>query len=399
MKTTNPLLSHASRFEYLLMILFVLASGAKVWLGSLSSAGAFILFFFFSFYYHLKKNHTLKINKSFGFVIFVWGWSILSYICNGSPLQDNSMLGYMVCLFSTYLFIASFSFDKFRYILTNVVYYICLIGVPVFFLNELGVLPTVIRTLGDADYKLFGPFTLGWPWDFHRFSGIWHEPGACQIVLNSVLWLNYDKLCKWEWERQELRKIIVIIIGSLVTLSTGSYMCLMLLAASVVLNLNIRSSHRFLLYLSIFIVAIGAILIMFNSSVVQSKLFSDEENISKVQRTADILAFWEMSIEHPVLGYGVGTESFWKVSTSLGNTHNSSGVMTYLASLGYPWLLMFCIYIWRGIGHIVDSKSKILLLVAIILMQFNEKFIEYPITNMFIFYFLDYKKNMRYGKS
>ncbi len=36
------------------------------------------------------------------------------------------------------------------------------------------------------------------------------------------------------------------------------------------------------------------------------------------------------------------------------------------------------------------GKASIILLIAVVMMQFNEKFIEYPITNIFIFKFASY---------
>lgn len=377
--------------EYFLVLLFLLTSGAKFWVGTLSPAGAFMLFFIFSLYYHLRRHrYKVSLNRSFLFILFVMIWSICSLVLNGMSMQDNSMLGYIVCMMGTYLMVSSFHFVEFRRKLTNVTYWICLIGIPIFGLNELGLLPAMYRTFGDTTYKLFGPFTLGWPNDFHRFTGLWHEAGACQIILNSVLWLHFDNISRWTWKKGELRKLMVILAGSLVTLSTGSYMCLMLLGCAVVMNLKIKSRNKALIYLGVLVVAAAAIVLMFNSSVVQNKLFADEESVSLLERTSDIIAFWTMAIQKPLFGYGVGTSAFWTVSTQLGNTANSSGVMTYLASLGFVWLLMFLVSVWKGVSKVIRGKARLFMLAAVVLMQFNECFIEYPITNMFIFFFMGY---------
>lgn len=380
------------KIKYWLLALFLLSSGAKVWVGILTPAVASLFFLIVSFLYHRKVHHgRICYNKGFEFLIFSVIWSIISFVVNGTQLQDNSMFGYAVFLLGAFFFISSFDFTDFRNKLLDIVCALCLIGVPVFILNEFEYLQgTIYYNFPDSQYKLFGPFTLGWPNDFHRFAGIWHEAGACQIVLNSTLWLFCDNIIKWSWEKGQLKKIIIVVIGTLATLSTGGYMCLMLLVCAYVVNLKISGTKKFVLYPVVLLLSTVLLYVMYYSPIIQEKLFADEDHISLVRRSADILAFWDMAQTNPMLGYGLGTKEFWDVSTKLGNTANSSGIMTYLASLGFPWLIMYLTYTWKGIGRFLSGKERFFLLLAVILMQFNEKFIEYPITNMFIFTFLSY---------
>ncbi len=381
-------------WDYFVITLFLITSGATFWVGFLTAGVTFSFFFLVAlvntFFVKTEYSNTLNLSVAFiGLVIFL---CYLNYVVYQPSYIDNSMVGYIVCMIGAYLVISNYDFLYFRRILTNIVYALTIVGIPVFLLFELGVLPTYeIAVQSGNDYVMFLIYTLGWPYSFDRFSGIWHEPGACQIILNTILWLYFDKFVKWNWEEGELRKVLVILIASLLTMSTGGYMVLMLLILAVVMHIRIEGRYKTLIYVAMLTFAVAALILMFTSPVVQNKLFNDDEdNVSKLERLSDILALWQMTLERPLLGYGIGSDEFWKMSDLYGNTACSTGILTYSASLGFPWLLVFIVFLWLGIRRMNYGKASIFLLIAILMMQFNEKFIEYPITNIFIFKFASY---------
>lgn len=380
-------------WDYLLIFLFIVSSGAVFWHG-FSPAIAFSVFFVFSLanVFFVKRNFGKGGNNSFLFIPLIIILCIINYLVYSIELKDNSTFGYIVSLSGAYFVISRYDFYYFRKILTNIVYYITLFGLIVFLLSELNVLPVYVVTLAGSDYTMFLFYTLGWPDMFHRFSAIWHEPGACQIVLNTVLWLHFDKFCSWNWDSKQLKKCIVILIGSIATLSTGSYLVLMLMLISVLLKVKIKGKHKVIIYTLLVIAAPIIIYVVFNSPVIQNKIFDAEgEHISKINRLSDINALWRMTLERPVLGYGLGSVEFWKISDAYGNTACSTGILTYSASLGISWLVLFLVFLWRSIKKMNIGNAAIFLFSAIVLMQFNEKFIEYPITSIFIFSFNTYK--------
>lgn len=381
-------------WDYFVITLFLITSGATFWVGFFTAGVTFSILFLVALFNTIcvKTDYSNTLNLSAVFIGLVIFLCYLNYVVYQPNYIDNSMVGYIVCLIGAYLVISSYDFQYFRSILTNIVYVLSLVGIPVFLLFELGVLPTFeIAVQSGKDYVMFLVYTLGWPYSFDRFSGIWHEPGACQIILNTVLWLYFDKFVKWHWEEGELKKIMVILFASLLTMSTGGYMVLMLLILAVVMHMRIEGRYKTLIYLAMFIFAVAALILMFTSPVVQNKLFNDDDdNISKLERLSDILALWQMTLERPFFGYGIGSEEFWQMSDLYGNTACSTGILTYSASLGFPWLLVFVLFLWFGIRRMNYGKASVLLLIAILLMQFNEKFIEYPITNIFIFKFASY---------
>lgn len=383
-------------WDYFLVFLFLVTSGAVFWHG-MSPAFAFTSLLFFAWINAatVRKNFGKISNNSFLFVIFISSLCVFNYVIYTPQFQDNSEVGYLVILTATYLVVSRYDFYYFRHLLTNIVYYITLFGLVVLGLYEVGVLPSYSLTLpSGTQYTMFLIYTLGWPLDFHRYSGIWHEPGACQIITNTVLWLYYENFTKWNFEKGQLKKLLVLFLGSILSLSTGSYMVLMLLIIAVVMKIRIRSRYKFIIYVFIFLLTTIGLYLMFNSSVVQNKLFDSEgEHVSKVSRLSDINALWKMTIERPILGYGLGTTDFWDISDNYGNTACSSGFLTYSASLGFTWMLTFVLFVWKGIKRLKIGIGGAFFFVAIILMQFNEKFIEYPITNMLLFQFASYKIN------
>ena len=384
-------------WDYFVVMMFLFTSGATFWVGSLSAAVTFILFLFVALInsMHIKQDFLIVSNSSITFVYCIVSLCLINYAIYQPEYKDNSMIGYSVCLIGAYMIISRYDFFYFRKLLTNVVYWLSIIGIHIFALSELSVLPTQsLLTQSGTVYTMFGIYTLGWPELFHRYTGLWHEAGACQIILNTVLWLHFDNIVEWTWEKGMKVKIIIIFFASILTMSTGGYIVLMLLFLAVVLNLKIESNHKFLIFVVVFAISVIAAILMFNSSVVQNKLFDAEgEHVSKLERLSDINALWEMTLERPLLGYGLGSVEFWQKSDEYGNTACSTGLLTYSASLGVTWLLVFVFYLWKGISRFNLGKASIFLLIAVLLMQFNEKFIEYPITNIFIFQFASYLKS------
>lgn len=381
-------------WDYFVVTMFLITSGATFWVGLLTAGITFSIFFVVALFncFCVKKEFQNIFNPSVSFIYLIIILCFINFICYQTEYKDNSMIGYLICIISAYLVISQYDFYYFRKVLTNVVFVISVIGIPIFFLYEIDLLPTQeISVQSGKDYTMFYIYTLGWPYAFERFTGIWHEAGACQIILNSVLWLHFNNIVNWKWERGQLIKLLVILIASFLTMSTGGYLVLMLLFLSVVVNLKIESKHKVPIFIIVFAVAALSVILMLNSNVVQNKLFDAEgEHVSKMERISDVVALWQMTLERPLLGYGIGTVEFWDMSDQYGNTSCSTGLLTYSASLGFTWMFVFVFFLWKGIQQMGFGKASVLLLVAVLLMQFNEKFIEYPITNLFIFRFASY---------
>lgn len=398
---TDRTTDKVSLWDYFVVMMFLITSGATFWVGLLTAGITFSIFFVVALINCLcvKKGINNIFNPSVNFIYLVIILCLINFIIYQPEYKDNSMIGYLICIISAYLVISQYDFYYFRRILTNVVFVISAVGIPIFLLFEYDILPTQeISVQSGKDYTMFYIYTLGWPYPFGRFTGIWHEAGACQIILNSVLWLHFNNMINWEWEKGQLIKLLIILIASLLTMSTGGYLVLMLLflsvvinLKSVVINLKIERKHKIPIVIIVFAITVLSLVLMISSDVVQNKLFDAEgEHVSKMERISDVSALWQMTLERPLLGYGIGTVEFWNMSDKYGNTSCSTGLLTYSASLGFTWMFIFILFLWKGIRQMGLGKASFLLLIAVLLMQFNEKFIEYPITNLFIFRFASY---------
>ena len=384
-------------WDYCVVALFLATSGAVFWKGQLSASIAYPFLLIIAYVNAFIINREEKrYNPSLLYIYACAFLCMLNFMVNLDSLEDNSMFGFFFSMVATYLIISSYDFFYFRKILTNIVFVIVLVGMPIFALSEMSILPTSIM-MDNTGYQFinFGIYTLGWyPYPFERFSGLWHEPGACQIILNTVLWMHFDSITHWKWEKGQLLKCIVILIGSLLTLSTGSYLVLMLLGVAAIFNMEIKGNHRFLIFLLLLIIVLPVIYFIFTSPVIQNKLFDadGQEMESKIIRYADMNALWQMVLDKPILGYGIGTEGFWETSYKYGNTTTSSGILAYAASLGCSWLVVYLFILWRSCRRLELGKGLPFLIVAVVIMQFNEYFIEFPISCIFLYEFLSYSK-------
>lgn len=383
-------------WDYWIVTLFLITSGTVFWKGQLSASLAYPFLLIMALINSFIVNRERRYNSSQLYIVACAFLCLLNFMVNLDSLEDNSMFGFFFSMIATFLIISSYDFFYFRKILTNVVFVIVLIGIPIFALSEMSLLPTGIM-IDDAGVSFisFSIYTLGWyPYLFERFSGLWHEPGACQIVLNTVLWMHFDSITQWRWEKGQLLKCIVILIGSLLTLSTGSYLVLMLLGIAVIFNIEIKGRHKFLMMILLLIIVLPIIYLIFTSPVIQNKLFDAEgqEMKSKLVRYADMNALWMMIQDKPVLGYGIGTVGFWETSYEYGNTTTSSGVLGYAASLGCSWLIVYLFFLWKSCKKLEIGRGLPFLIIAVIIMQFNEFYIEYPISCVFLYEYFSYSK-------
>lgn len=376
-------------WDYFLATLFVFSSDAVCWFMYLTPAVCFSSLLFFSLINFLKQNG--RNNKSSKFIIISSIFIFFNGYVYEFNYQNNSAAGFVIAQIATFLFLASYDFYYFRKIITDVVFVICLLGIPLYIATEIGLLSYSIFVAGNAKFLSVGPFIMGWEFPFHRFAGVWHEPGACQIILNFILLIHLKDIQKWHMEPGRLKQIVLIVVALILTKSTGGYLCFMILMVTALINMQISDNKKYIVWpLAIFVTCIAAYF-LFNSETIQNKIFVDDsENISKQMRTADALALWQMSIERPLLGWGLGSEAFFQRSIALGNLTSSSGILKFAASMGWLWVFILLRYYWVGIRKIFPVKSALFILLAYVIMMNNEDFIEFPISNLLLFTFASY---------
>lgn len=376
-------------WDYFIATIFILTSDAVFWHIKLTP-GVSITFFLIVSFLTFRKNYG-KYNNSIYFFFITLLFIIGNYIFYLPTFKNNSSFGYIVCSLGTFYCLASYDFYYFRKIITDVVYVICGIGIVLFVLFEFNLLPIKQSTVGGIPFLTFGPYIYGWDSPVMRFSGIWHEPGACQIVLNFILWIHLDCIQSWKWERKQLKKVSVIFIASILTESTGGYISIMLLLLAIVSNIKLKVKHKKTVYITICFFIFILIYLLYASDAIQNKLLAGSTvSESKIIRTLDMTSMWKLSIERPFLGYGLGSWDFYLYSSKLGNISSSSGILKFAACCGWIWVISNLYFIWKGARKITNYKSAIFMLIAYLVLMMNEDFMEYPISSIFLYSFASY---------
>jgi O-antigen ligase len=333
----------------------------------------------------LFAGRKISLNYSILYVIFYIVLQFFSFFYNDGVWEDSTWLFRdIVLIVATYLYISSVSFYKFRIIFTNIVYVLCLLGIPIFLLNEVGLLPVYRVQVGNESFRCFGIYTLGWTENFHRFSGIFHEPGSWQILLNLTLWLNADIIIgSNKLDKNQLFKYVVIIIGLLITFSTGGYIAFALYLIAFVVCKKFYGSFKYVLYIVLFLTIIFSLIILYNSDVVQNKLFG--YHISTETRTNNFNACLRIASEHPFFGCGNNTRIFKAKSEAYGNLTSSAGVITYTAMLGFCWLFVFLFVVWKTAKRLYHRLVlQILFIGAFLAMNMNEAITYTPLISLFL---------------
>lgn len=387
----NKVLKYDKKFDYFIATLFIFTSGSVFWLTAFSHAVAYILLLLVAALNVIRKKR--RLNNSWHFILIVVVMCLINAIILQRKYQDNSMLGYIACITAAYLIISQYNFHYFVKLLTNVLVVILAFGIPVYFLCSFDILPSYHKQMLGSTYMMSGYiFTIGWYNPFGRFSGIWHEPGACQIILNTLLWLNFKKIQNWDLSKYDKIKFTIIIIGILITKSTAGYLVFLTFLLAIGFTSKIRNRHRLVIYMILCICMISASIVLFNDDVIQKKLFNEpgKESVSKHGRKNDAIAFITIANQHPLIGVGIGTDLFFEKSREYGMTARSSGILLYTASLGYPWLLLVLYTFFVRIRRMKLGKATLFLYISVLIMENNEMFMEFPITSLFIFKFHSY---------
>lgn len=381
-------------FDYIMVVLFVLTSGTMLWVHGLGASLSYTIYVLCGFIHYIRQKGD--VSKSYGFVLAVLTFISLNFVFYMPVYEENSTFGYIFTVIGSYFVISSFDFYKFRAMLLDILCWITAVGVCLFVLVDEGILTPSYMMFGQTTYAMIGPYAFGWPYLFERYAGIWHEPGAGMIPLMMISWLYLDDFCKLKLTKEEWKKFLVIFIGILFTKSTGCYMNFMLLLCSVVFNMNIKSKWKPVIYALTFVVFAVSLVLIFNSDVIQEKLF--EDSVSKEGRTGDASALFQMANER-LLGYGIGTAEYWQLSRRLGNTADSSGFLKFAASLGWGFILSWALFLIRYLKKVYSLKQTICVFVAILMLMFNECYMEYPISLIFMYSFYSYRKDIQYSFS
>ena len=143
---------------------------------------------------------------------------------------------------------------------------------------------------------------------------------------------------------------------------------------------------------------IAACYYIFNSDVIVDKFAQDSTEGAQTSyaiRRMDNLSMLTMAIEQPLFGYGYQTVEFENRASYLGNFSSSNGILYMAACAGIWWVIFYVIFLYVNIRK--QGMPMPLLVVAIfILLQCNERFVELPISYVFLTAFCLNHKTKKY---
>ena len=318
--------------------------------------------------------------------IFIFIVLVNRFIFNPN-VTNNIWLALIIGGLGSFFFYSSFGFIRFRELLLNSVAILTIISIIVCVLDMLRILPVSYVNIGGSDQTMFLCFCVGRGGHFDRMASIWHEPGACQIILNSVLFLYIPLIKQRAASRGQIRKLLIIATGVIFTQSTTGLIILLFIAVLMMQRNNDKNIGRRVLSLTLAVVFIA---LFMGSDIIQEKFDEENTESSFIIRRQENIACLTMALEKPLVGYGIATKEFYDKSLNLDNLNSSNGLLQFAAFLGFLWLLIYLISAGSTIKKMNLQSSTFLLIILFVLLQSNEAFVEYPISYLFVCRFKNY---------
>lgn len=189
-----------------------------------------------------------------------------------------------------------------------------------------------------------------------RLCGLFWEPGVCAIYLNVQLYLYF-------YSRQIERKkwkLIVNLIGLLLTQSAAGYCVMMIILFSLVYK-NKYFNKSLKIGLSIFILLICIVVVIIKKNADINNL----ANYSYGLRVSDIYNGLSIYIRHPFFGTGYGNNTLFVANDRFGRG-SSNGLISWMYMMGtYGMLFALCPFIMNIKCHRYDNQILWLIIVLI----------------------------------
>ena len=370
------------------VLLILIASGSQAFYRfHVSITLLFFLLFSVFFYIHYPYKSNIR---SLPFVNYYCLYILFNFfVLNSNHTDSLRVVPYVVFAVGSFLILSKISWPVLVDRLIVIVGYLAAISIVVFVIGELNIIsPRIVDYNGVGVFMLFF-HVIGWEEPFHRLAGIYWEPGAYQIVLNSTLLIAINFL--FDKPKAEIKGyykyLLLIFVGSILTFSTTGYVILFIIAVYYFyLKYKFNKQGNLNVFRLSFIIACVASVayFVFMSAPIQKKMSQLESGgyNSTMVRQADNLALIQMIAEKPIFGYGLASKEFNKRSEQLDNITSSNGDLFFAANFGLPFFLlvmMFC-YIKAKALNLPPFFNVILFF----MLNIGECFLYYP----FVFIFL-----------
>lgn len=348
-------------------------------------ATAFLLCFL------VRPNLLQSSSRVIGYIVF---FVLINQFLLQSSMVSFDFIRIIIYGIGSFFIISSVNFYSFREKLLKVLTLFLIPSIIVQILYMSSLISSHPFEIGDrVFYMSLGIFNVEWAGVDTRMSSIYWEPGQCQLVIVLVMSLFFDELVRIKNLFHLVKKYGVLFFALVMTNSTMGYLCLGYILMIIMLS-NMKGQKNKLLFLLYLAVALFFSYVILQSAVVQDK-FEQREEVNQMTsfaiRASDNIALFNITMDSPFLGVGIGTELFDSLSDKYDNITGSNGWLWLSATCGIPFLLFYLVNIFKKIKLMNSGVNPYVILFLIVLTQANEWGVFFPILFLYMFRYADYE--------
>lgn len=337
-----------------------------------------VTLFFFGWSVFLLLKHKIVKKQNFNTWLVISSTFLVTNLINiqNSPNWIAVVL-FLVQLCTICIFQSIFDIKKIYECVVKSMVVISLISLITFFIRESGssILDAFVikQSINASRYEyIYTPWhTIGWNVDFHRNAGPFWEPGmfACYLAISICILLFSDTI-KFDKTKKNVY-FFIFIITILSTSSTTGFLVLGLILSGYVIKQSINNRFQVLMKIGLIVCVVAATGLLYNSSVVQKKLFTT--NSSLIKRSADITNGIEIIKEDPLFGLGFKSEK----SRELEKLYDlsgavSNGLIQGCYRMGVIMFILLLLLYWRGLMKVIRPNMVIFTGVVFLVLMFGE---------------------------
>jgi len=384
------------KLNYLVVIFTILISGS-LYYSSLFKNAFFVPLFFFLACNFLVSDQ--KLNKRKLFLLS------LAFLLGISNLQSvpSSLIVLFTCIACALVITQMISFDDFSRCYIKIILFLSVVSwfyFPIVYFQIPSPLPDFISIVDTpySNFALFGIYRAEMPAGFNdmyyvfRNSGLFWEPGAYQIFINSAVYLAMvqNQLSKL--------KLIIFFITILTVGSTTGFLVFAILAvvhfSRTRQNMTAKTN---LIVLAFSIIACG---IFVASGLLEKSIekfhAGSSSNVSFIARSTDFLVDSSVLMDHFWRGVGYGNISVREqyAIADMGDTlywsdakpPGADGLLLFVSYLGFFGVVLIWRLIYPSQVQNWSLFEKGMVIVAMLMMYNNENMLMYLFPWVMTFY-------------
>lgn len=391
------------KFEYIVIYMIMYLSSSYVMLrkqGTISLIFMFVLLFLY-FMFSLMSGRRVIINSNMAIKML----TLLAIICMGamSSRGDDTKQTFINVFYIliTYMFAMNFEFSKFLRKFNNIIYFLCVFSIVVYFIyiafpSIFDIFPDVSNDLKRSAKNIF--FSTVYGGKRARNQSIFWEPGAFQTYINLALIFDI-----FYFKNFSKKRLIVYAIAIITTFSTAGYIVALFIVYAYTTSLLMKKQGKdsnavrnlFFIFTLIFILVL---VLSFVDSKELSKVFGKLETyreggyVSSAKRTTSVSVRFDAFLkpfkifwEYPV--FGAGTRGMNNFALSQRYNMNTCTFVNFFAFFGVLYGMMMMKMFWDFSKRF--SKNKIIVFMiffAIFLATATENYYRNPSILIFVFF-------------